>query len=82
MEAKDYLKIARGQIESSLKMIEDDRYCIDISKQLLATISLIKKANLKILDGHIRSCVIDAIKVGNYDEKIEEVIEIVSKYTR
>ncbi len=76
------LRIAKGQLESSIRMIEDDRYCIDVSKQLLATIALIKKANLEILDGHIRHCVTEAILEGNSDEKINEVMEIVSKYSK
>jgi DNA-binding FrmR family transcriptional regulator len=82
MNEMKLLKIAKGQLESSIKMIEDGRYCIDISKQLLATQALIKKANLQILDNHIRHCVKDAILEGNSEEKIAEVMEIVSKYTK
>jgi DNA-binding FrmR family transcriptional regulator len=82
MNEMKLLKIAKGQLESSMKMIEDGRYCIDISKQLLATQALIKKANLQILDNHIRHCVKDAILEGNSEEKIAEVMEIVSKYTK
>lgn len=82
MDEMKLLKIAKGQIESSIKMLEEGRYCIDISKQLLATQALIKKANLEILDGHIRHCVTDAIKEGNSDDKINEVMEIISKYAK
>ena len=42
------LKIARGQIDAVIKMIEDERYCIDISNQLLAIQSLIKNANNEV----------------------------------
>ena len=77
-----FLKIAKGQIESSIKMIEEKRYCMDISKQLLATQALIKRANLKILDNHIRHCVSEAIIDGKSDEKIVEVMEIVSRYAK
>ena len=41
------LKTARGQLDGILKMVEEDRYCIDISNQILASNALLKKANLK-----------------------------------
>ena len=82
MEQMKLLKIAKGQLESSIKMLEEGRYCIDISKQLLATQALIKKANLVILNKHINSCVVDAIKEGNTEEKIEEVMQIITTYVK
>ena len=43
------LKTARGQIDGILKMIEEDRYCIDISNQVLAAEAMLKKANREII---------------------------------
>ena len=51
------LKIARGQLDGVLRMIEEDRYCVDISNQLLATQALLKRVNKEIMHAHIRSCV-------------------------
>ncbi len=76
------LKTARGQLDGIVRMLENDRYCIDISKQILSAQSLLKKANLKVLRGHIKSCVADAIKKGEAEEKIEEIFGIIDKYTR
>ena len=45
-------------------MLEDDRYCVDVSTQILSAIGLLKKANIDILNSHIRSCVITAILEG------------------
>ena len=42
---KRRLKTARGQIDGLIKMVEEDRYCLDISNQLLATQALLKRAN-------------------------------------
>lgn len=56
------LKTARGQLEAVLKMIDDDRYCIDISNQILATEALLKKANREVLRGHLEHCVKDALQ--------------------
>ena len=56
------LKIARGQIDGILQMIEEDRYCVDISNQLQATQALLKSANQQILQAHIRNCVREALQ--------------------
>jgi DNA-binding FrmR family transcriptional regulator len=60
-------------------MIEDGRYCIDISTQLLAVISLLKKANTSVVNRHIETCVREAAKTGEVDEKIKE-LETLMKY--
>lgn len=73
------LKTARGQIDGIIKMIEDSRYCIDVSNQILAAQSLLKKANLTILEGHISHCVKDAIINGSGEEKIKEISNILEK---
>lgn len=87
MKSKDtqimnLLKTSKGQLEGIIKMVENDRYCVDISKQILAVQALLKKINLKILEGHIKSCVRQAFIEGNEDEKIREVIDIIGKYTK
>lgn len=76
------LKTSKGQIEGVIKMIEDDRYCVDISKQILAVQAQLKKANLKIIDQHIKHCVKEAFKEGYGDEKINEIIELIDKYAK
>lgn len=81
-EISNLLKTSKGQIEGILKMIDEDRYCVDISKQILAVQALLRKANLKILDQHIKSCVKDAIVEGSGDEKINEIMNILDKYVK
>lgn len=76
------LKTARGMIDGILKMIDDDRYCIDVSKQILSAQALLRKANLEVLRGHIKTCVTDAVKSGEPEEKIEELFEVLEKYAR
>jgi CsoR family transcriptional regulator, copper-sensing transcriptional repressor len=79
-EVLNSLKTARGQIDGILKMIDEGRYCIDISKQIFAVQALLKKANMKILKDHMHSCVAGAVNSGRGDEKIEEIINILEKY--
>ncbi|WP_240662974.1 metal-sensing transcriptional repressor [Acidilutibacter cellobiosedens] len=82
--AMNLLKTARGQLDGIVKMIEDDRYCVDISKQILSAMALLKKANIDILDQHIRHCVRTAILEGEEqgDQKIDEIINIIEKYMK
>ena len=79
IKVERYLKTARGQIDGILKMMEDDRYCIDISTQLMATIGLLKKANNEILAAHMRSCALEAVDEENREEKIEEMVKVIDK---
>ena len=77
------IKVAEGHLSGIEKMIKDDRYCIDISKQILALIAILKKANTEILKRHLETCVKSAAKgEEDFDEKIKElesIIEYLSK---
>jgi len=78
----DLLKTSKGQIEGIIKMVEDGRYCVDVSKQILAVQAILKKTNLIIIDQHIRHCVKQAFAEGNEDEKVREIIELIDKYAK
>ena len=73
------LKTARGQIDGILKMIEEDRYCIDISNQLQAADAILRKANKEVLRGHMKGCIKDAFENGSEEEKIQEFIDMLDK---
>lgn len=79
IKATRLLKTARGQIDGILKMIEEDRYCIDISNQLMATQAILKKVNKDIIGAHMKHCVHDAITHEETDQKIEEMIQIIDQ---
>ena len=76
------LKTAAGQIEGILKMVEEDRYCIDISNQILAVQSILRKTNNEILKAHMEMCVKQAFQEGNEDEKIDEIISLLNKVSK
>jgi CsoR family transcriptional regulator, copper-sensing transcriptional repressor len=76
------LKTASGQIEGIIKMVEDDRYCIDVSNQILAVQSILRKANKEIIKAHMEVCVKEAFVEGNEIQKIEEVISLIDKITK
>ena len=78
---KKRLKLAKGQLEGILRMIDDDRYCIDISQQLLSTIALLKQSNRIVLKAHLEACVKEA-SGDDFSEKIQEIIEIMEKLNK
>ena len=73
------LKTARGQIDGILKMVEEDRYCLDVSNQLMATQSILKKANRMVLKAHMNSCVHQAVVSGDPEEKLNELALLLDK---
>lgn len=78
-KSKKYVNMASGQLQAVVKMLEDNRYCVDVSHQILATISLLKKANENLLKEHMMNCVSDAFEEGNGEGKIDEVVSLLSK---
>jgi DNA-binding FrmR family transcriptional regulator len=77
----DLLKTARGQTESAIRMLEEERYCVDICKQLLAIPVLLTKANNLVLHRHIVTCVNDAVNEGQGQEKVEEIFDLINRYS-
>ncbi|WP_299032980.1 metal-sensing transcriptional repressor [uncultured Anaerococcus sp.] len=79
------LKTVGGQIDGLIKMIEEDRYCIDISNQVMASISILKNVNKDVLRGHLEHCVYDSLKQKNEKEikaKIDEIEKIIDKLNK
>ena len=77
--AVQMLKTARGQIDGLIKMVEEDRYCIDISHQILAVQAILRKVNKDILHGHLNHWVKEAFSSDQAQTKIDEVMEIMDK---
>lgn len=70
------LKTAKGQLEGIIKMVEENRYCVDISNQVLATRALLERTNRIILEGHIEGCILDAAATGSEEERKEKIFEL------
>ncbi len=68
------------QVRGIQKMIEEDKYCIDILTQITATRGALKNAGLKVLNRHIQGCVSDAIEKGESEEVVPELIDIVNRF--
>lgn len=72
------LTTAKGQIDGILKMVEEDRYCIDVSTQILAATAVLKKANQKVLEAHLDSCVLESLSDDGKD-KVAEIVKLLHK---
>jgi len=76
------LKRIEGQVKGILRMVEEDKYCIDIINQISAVKGALNKVALIILQNHVESCVSEAIKNEDSEEKIEELIETIQKFVK
>lgn len=77
------LKRIEGQVRGIQKMIEDDRYCVDILNQLAAIKSATHQVSLTLLESHTRGCVADALANDrNGDDKIDELMEVIRQVTK
>jgi DNA-binding FrmR family transcriptional regulator len=71
------LKSARGHLDGVIRMLEADRYCMDVLHQLTAVEGAIARAHREILETHARGCVVDAMRDGRIEDAIEEVLSAV-----
>ena len=69
------LKTIRGHVTGVLSMVESDRYCPEIMKQVAALQSSLEKVNRTLLRNHLETCVSEAIQTGNGKEKIAELLD-------
>ena len=76
------LKTARGQLDAVVRMVEGDRYCMDIAHQLMATEALLNRANREVLSAHLKHCVRTAQTEQEKDEKIDELVQVLGKLLR
>jgi DNA-binding FrmR family transcriptional regulator len=78
-EALVRLKTIEGHIRGIERMVEEDQYCIDVIKQIQAVQSALNKTSNLILDGHLNSCLITAVRGDDPDEremKLKEISEL------
>jgi DNA-binding FrmR family transcriptional regulator len=74
-----------GQVRGIARMVEEDRYCIDILTQMQAVKAALRKVEEEILKGHAAHCVAHAIKSGNAKDqtrKFGELVELFGRYGR
>jgi DNA-binding FrmR family transcriptional regulator len=79
------LRRIEGQVRGLQRMVEEDAYCVDVLTQVAAVQTALEQVAVKVLDGHVRHCVADAVS-GDDDaaatEKLDELMAAVQRFTR
>ncbi len=76
------LKRIEGQVRGVARMVEEQRYCIDVIQQLTAVRRAIDEVSLKIMKGHINHCVSEAIQKRQGAQKIDELMETIHRFVK
>jgi DNA-binding FrmR family transcriptional regulator len=76
------LNRVEGQVRGIAKMIEDERYCVDVLTQVAAVRSALDAMALQMLRDHAHGCVQDALRSGKGDAAIDEMLLVVEKFAR
>jgi CsoR family transcriptional regulator, copper-sensing transcriptional repressor len=79
------LRKVEGQVRGIQKMVEDERYCIDILTQIAAARTALEKVAIEVLDDHVNHCVHGAIASGDpvdADAKARELVDAVARFAR
>jgi len=76
------LRRIEGQARGLAKMVEEDRYCIDIMQQIASLRAAADAVARVLLRDHLDGCVREAVLAGGGAEKIDEVVEAVRRYSR
>ena len=72
------LNTARGQIDGIVKMVQENRYCLDVSNQIMASQAILSRANKEIIKAHLFNCVLNA-EGATAEEKVKELNALLEK---
>ena len=76
------LRRIEGQVRGVARMIDEDKYCVDVVTQVAAIQAALDKVSLGLLDGHIRGCVREEIESGGGDAKVDELLQVMDRVLR
>lgn len=73
--ALNRLKTVRGHLDAIIAMVEEERYCPEVMKQVSAVQSSMEKVNRVLLQNHVETCVLDAVAEGRSEQIVDELME-------
>jgi DNA-binding FrmR family transcriptional regulator len=76
VDALKRLSYIEGHLSGIRKMLEEDKYCVDILKQTYAVRRAIEKIEGILLEGHLHSCVVEGIRAGREDQVLDELRDL------
>ena len=78
------LRRIEGQVQGIQRMVEEDKYCVDILLQLAAVQGAVEQVQKLLLGQHLESCVVDAVRSGNArdrQKKMDELLDVLSRFS-
>ncbi|WP_430791159.1 metal-sensing transcriptional repressor [Virgibacillus flavescens] len=76
------LKRIEGQVRGIQKMVEEDRYCVDVLVQISAINAALKKVGFTMMERHTKHCVSHAVQSGEGVEAIEELMDVMKQFSK
>jgi DNA-binding FrmR family transcriptional regulator len=76
------LRRVEGQVRGVARMVDEDKYCVDILNQIAAVNAALDKVGLALLSDHIRGCVTDAVSAEDGAEKVDELVDVVGRFIK
>lgn len=76
------LKRVEGQIRGIQRMLEEDRYCVDVLVQIAAVRAALDKVGLALIEDHTRGCVRNALTNNRGDDAIDELMDVISQFLK
>ena len=77
-ESLKRLNYIEGHLAGIKRMVEEEKYCVDVLKQTYAVRRAIEKLESMLLDGHLHTCVVEGVKDGREDQVVGELLELYS----
>ena len=78
IESLKRLSYIEGHLAGIRRMVDEEKYCVDVLKQTYAVRRAIEKLEALLLDGHLHTCVIEGVKDGREDQVVGELLELYS----
>lgn len=81
-ELQTRLRKIEGQVRGLQRMVEQDQYCIDVLTQVNSVVAALRAVGMGLLDDHVRHCVRESLASGNGDEKVDELLAAVARFSK
>jgi DNA-binding FrmR family transcriptional regulator len=81
-DVQSRLRKIEGQVRGLQRMVDEDQYCLDILTQVNSVVAALRAVGMGLLDDHVRHCVRQSIEQGNGDEKVEELMAAVARFSK
>lgn len=75
-DALKRLNYVQGHLEGIRRMVEEEKYCVDVLRQLFAVRRALEALEVRILEGHLNTCVLDGIRDGREKEVLKELVDL------